>query len=140
MMTEQEIDQLASKVASKVLEEVADEKGLLLHFTEHGLLGHAIILDEARARATPCKVFTYKGREYAFTKGAIGMLTEDQMREYCTAGKSYTVSPGIKERFEKFAEAAEAAHRKIEDIPKGERLIPWLREMGEELEKRGIEI
>jgi len=144
MMTEQEIDQLAEKVASKVLEEVAVEKGLLLHFTEHGLVGSGLVIDEARARSTPCNCFTYGGREYCFSPGIIGMISSkenpEQLAEYCKVGKTYEVKPGARERFEKFAEAAEAAHRKIEHIPQGERLVPWLREMGAELEKRGIKI
>ncbi|GAI89094.1 unnamed protein product, partial [marine sediment metagenome] len=54
--------------------------------------------------------------------------------------KTYEVRPGIKQRFEEFAEAAEAAHKRIEGIPKGERLVPWLTEMGKELRARGIEV
>ena len=42
---------------------------------------------------------------------------------------------------EMFAEAAEAAHKKIESMPKGmPRLEAWLGAMGQELSKRAIEV
>ncbi len=98
-----------------------------------------IVINEERAKATPCKCFTYKGRDYCYSPGIIGMLETEQVPTYCPT-KTYEVRPGIKQRFEEFAEAAEAAHERIEEIPKGERLVPWLREMGKELRTRGIEV
>jgi hypothetical protein len=149
-MTPEEIEQVANKVATKVLEEVSPAildpagRGMLLHFTEHAIEGAGLVVNEARARATPCNCFTYKGREYCFSKGIIGMMSSEenpeQIAEYCAVGKTYEVKPGIKERFETFASAAEEAHKEIEAIPKGERLVPWLTAMGEELEKRGVEV
>ena len=149
-MTPEEIEQVANKVAAKVVEEVAPSvldpagRGMLLHFTEHAIEGQGLVVKEARARATPCNCFTYKGREYCFSPGIIGMMSStqnpEQIAEYCKVGKTYEVKPGIKKRFESFAEAAEEAHKEIEEIPKGERLKPWLTAMGEELEKRGIEV
>ena len=149
-MTDAEIEQVANKVAAKVLDEITPTvldpagRGMLLHFTEHAIEGAGLVVNEARARATPCSCFTYKGREFCFSKGVIGMIsseeTPEQITEYCKVGKTYEVKPGIKERFETFSSAAEAAHGKIEEIPKGERLVPWLSAMGEELEKRGIEV
>jgi len=148
-VTDAEIEQVANKVAAKVLDEITPTvldpagRGLLLHFTEHAIEGAGLVVNEARARATPCNCFTYKGREFCFSKGVIGMISSEenpeQIAEYCKVGKTYEVKPGIKERFETFSSAAEAAHGKIEEIPKGERLVPWLSAMGEELEKRGIE-
>ena len=149
-MTPEEIEQVANKVATKVLEEVSPAildpagRGMLLHFTEHAIEGAGLVVNEARARATPCNCFTYKGREYAFSPGVIGLISgeknPEQMEAFCKAGKTYEVKPGIKERFETFASAAEEAHKEIEAIPKGERLVPWLTAMGEELEKRGVEL
>ncbi len=98
-----------------------------------------IVINEERAKATPCKCFTYKGKDYCYSPGIIGMLEQEQEPAYCPT-KEYEVRPGIKQRFEEFAEAAEAAHKKIEEIPKGERLIPWLTEMGKELRARGVEV
>jgi len=98
-----------------------------------------IVINEERAKASPCKCFTYKGRDYCYSPGIIGMLEAGQVPSYCPT-KEYEVRPGIKQRFEEFSEAAEAAHKKIEEIPKGERLIPWLTEMGKELRARGVEV
>jgi len=98
-----------------------------------------IVINEERAKATPCKCFTYKGKDYCYSPGIIGMLKAGQVPTYCPT-KEYEVRPGIKQRFEEFAEAAEVAHERIEEIPKGERLIPWLTEMGKELRARGIEV
>jgi hypothetical protein len=130
---EKRIDKL-----EKMLE--GEESNLLLHLTVEETASPAIIVDEATAKASPCRCFTYKGKDYCFTKGAIGMLSAEQAETYCQAGKTYEVRPGIKERFQRFAEAAEEAHKKIEKIPKGERLVPWLQEMGKELKERGIEV
>lgn len=149
-MTPDEIEQVASKVAVKVLDEITPSvldpggKGMLLHFTEHEMVGAGLVVNEARARATPCNCFTYRDREYCFSPGVIGMMSSEvnpeQISEYCAVGKTYEVKSGIKQRFESFAEAAEEAHKKIEEIPKGERLVPWFSAMGEELEKRGVEV
>jgi len=149
-MSPEEIDQIATKVAAKVLEDIAPSvldpagRGLLLHFTEHEMVGAGMVVNEAKAKDSPCNCFTYKDREYCFSPGVIGMMSSkenpEQIAEYCEVGKSYEVKPGIKERFAGFAGAAEAAHKKIEGIPKGERLVPWLKAISEELEKQGIEI
>ena len=145
-MTDQEIEQVAEKVVSKILEEsvvsVLDVNGhgLLLHFTEHEMLGSARIVNEAQVKANPCNCFSYKDRDYCFARhGAIGLLSKEQ-QELCKAGKVYEVKPGMKKRFIKFSEAAEAAHKQIEAIPKGERLGPWLHAMGEELAQRGVQV
>jgi len=119
-------------------EELTDEK-LLMSFTEHEIEDGARIIDEWKLRTYPCKVFIYKGKEYGWGQGAIGLLTPEQIERYCTR-KVYEVAPGMRERFETFAEAAEAAHARIAHIPKGERLGPWLEAMSKELAKRGIEV
>ncbi len=145
-MTEEDMDKIANKVASRVLEEVVpailepERQELLAHFTEHAMTGHALVVDAARAKTSPCRCFSYKGRDYCFTPGAIGMLTTEQQTELCQAGKNFNVGAGLKTRFEKFAEAAEEAHKSIEAVPKGERLEPWLRSMSRELSARGVTV
>lgn len=114
---------------------------LLLHFGIEEVGSPSLILDEARARATPCSCFKYKERDYCWTKGGIGLLKPEQQATYCVAGKAYKEQPKLVERYTRFAEAAEEAHKKIETMPKGrERLEVWLTEMGRELSKRGIEV
>lgn len=146
-MTDEELERIADKVAEKVVEEVSTTildlpgHGLLLHFTEHALVGGALILNEERARANPCNCFQMEdGKTFCFAKGTIGLLSQEQMGSLCVAGKNYTVSPGLKERFKRFREAAEEAHETIKEIPKGERLAPWLSEMSKALKKQGINI
>jgi len=57
------------------------------------------------------------------------------------AGKTYKAQPALTERYERFAAAAERAHKEIESMPKGmPRLETWLSAMGRELSKEGIEI
>jgi len=125
----------------KRYEEVPDDHELLLHFGVEELASPALIVDEPTAKATPCSCFTYKGRDYCWTKGGIGLLKPEQQEAYCVAGKSYKAQPKLKARYESFAEAAEEAHKEIERMPKGtERLMTWLSAMGRELAKREIEV
>jgi len=114
---------------------------LLLHFGVEELASPGVVLDEARAKATPCSCFTYKGKDLCWSKGIIGMLAQPQQDIYCVAGKTYKTQPALTRRYETFAAAAEEAHKKIEAMPSGvERLEVWLSAMGEELSKRGIEV
>lgn len=122
-------------------EELPPNHELLLHFGIEEVGSPAIILNEARARATPCSCFTYKGKDLCWSRGAIGLLKQEQLGIYCVAGRTYKAQPKLVERYTRFAEAAEEAHKKIEDMPKGmPRLEVWLGAMGEELSKRGIEV
>jgi hypothetical protein len=137
----------ATAKLNKICEEVGvcesepSDHELLLHFGIHEVGSPALIVDEAKARATPCTCFRYKGKDLCWSPGAIGMLKQEEQAIYCVAGKTYKEQPKLKERYEKFAEAAEEAHKKIETMPKGkERLEVWLTEMGKSLEKRGISI
>jgi len=138
-LTEEQITNIARQAAREVVEEATFDKDMLTHLVPevHGTPG--IVIDEAKAKATPCRCFTYREKPYCYSPGVIGMLGTDQQKVYCPSIE-YTVKPGIKERFTKFREAAEEAHKKIETLPKGERLIPWLESMGKELRKRGIEV
>ncbi|GAJ21746.1 unnamed protein product, partial [marine sediment metagenome] len=38
----------------------------------------ALIVNPERAKATPCKCFMYKGRDYCWSPGAIGMLKQEE--------------------------------------------------------------
>ena len=137
----------ATATLNKICQEVGvcesepSDHEFLLHFGIEEVGSPGIVLDEARARATPCSCFTYKGKDLCWSRGMIGMLTQPQQEVYCVAGKAYKVQPKLVERYTRFAAAAEKAHKKIEAMPKGrERLEVWLTEMGKELSKRGIEV
>ena len=125
----------------EIRNEIPSDHELLFHFGIEEAGSPGAILDEATAKASPCSCFTYKGKDMCWSKGIIGLLTQDQQGVYCVAGKSYKPRPALTKRYERFAEAAEEAHKKIETMPKGmPRLEAWLGAMGEELPKRGIEV
>jgi len=125
----------------KRYEELPSDHELLLHFGIEEVGSPGLVVNEARAKATPCSCFTYKGKDMCWSKGIIGMLARDQQDIYCVAGKAYKARPALTERYRSFAAAAEEAHKKIEAMPSGiERLEAWLGAMGEELAKKGIEV
>ncbi len=66
-----------------VCESMPSNHELLLHFGIEEAGSPAIILDEATARATPCSCFTYKGKDLCWSRGAIGLLKQEQLDIYC---------------------------------------------------------
>jgi len=113
---------------------------LLAHSMPH-MEGYSpgIVVDANLASKTPCKCARFDGAEICFSKGVIGALDEGQKEAYCHP-KTYFASPGLERRLSKFKEAVTAAQEKMKEVPKGERLEPWLTAMSEELRKRGIEV
>jgi hypothetical protein len=95
-----------------------------------------IVVDEALAKASPCRCYDIDGKLMCFSKGIIGTLDQAQIDLYCK--EKQVVREGIAKRVAKFREAAEVCKARIKDIPKGERLKPWLQCMGMELRARGI--
>lgn len=125
----------------KRYEELPSTPELLFHFGIEEAGSPGAVLDEATAKATPCNCFIYKDKDYCYSRGVIGMLSQDQERLYCMTGKAYKEQPRIVERYIRFAAAAERAHKEIESMPKGmPRLEAWLSAMGRELSKEGIEV
>jgi len=125
----------------KRYEELPSSHELLLHFGIEEAGSPGAVLDEATAKASPCSCFTYKGKDLCWSKGVIGLLTQNQQGVYCVAGKTYKPRPALTERYTRFAAAAERAHKEIETMPKGmPRLEAWLSAMGRELSKEGIEV
>jgi hypothetical protein len=98
-----------------------------------------IVVNPDVAARTSCKCVKVDGSEICFSKGVIGGLDEGQKEAYCKP-KTYYESSGLEERIGQFKEAVAAAQEKVKDIPKGERLGPWLSAMSEELQTRGIEV
>lgn len=149
-MTDQEMDRIADRIAQKVLARMAPDiigstaTGALMHFAEHEIGGHGLVVNEARAQATPCHCFEYDRRTYCFSQGVIGLMSSrenpEQISSYCRAGQVMEENPGMVQRFRTFAEAAEEAHKEIEHIPRGERLMPWLGAMSRALATRGVQV
>lgn len=113
----------------------------LIDFAVHAE-GHSpgIMVNEAKARATPCTCYVSDGSELCFSEGVIGALDKEQ-KEICCNPRIELTSGPLVERIKKFKEAVEICKAKIANIPKGERLAPYLRCMAIEAEeKRGIKL
>lgn len=112
---------------------------LLAHSIPHMEGSPGIVVDPDVAARTSCRCARMNDSEICFSKGVIGGLDEGQKEAYCNP-KTYYESPGLEKRLGEFKEAVAAAQEKIKDVPKGERLEPWLSAMSQELQKRGIEV
>jgi len=112
---------------------------LLAHSMPHMEGSPGIVVDSDVAARTSCRCARVNDSEICFSKGVIGGLDEGQKEAYCSP-KTYYESPGLEQRIAKFKEAVAAAQEKVKDIPKGERLGPWLSAMSQELQTRGIEL
>jgi len=98
-----------------------------------------IVVDPELASRSVCKCYRIDGSLMCHTKGIIGTLSKSEIEAYCPTIIEEE-SPALEERVKKFKEAVAEAHKEVENIPKGERLEPWLKEMSKSLAKRGIEM
>lgn len=112
---------------------------LLFDLTVEELGSPGIVVNADLAARTPCKCYLIDETEMCFSKGIIGTLSKAQATAYCST-KEVLTEGGIVERVKKFKEAAKEAKEAIKEIPRGERLEPWLQEMSKALTKRGIEV
>lgn len=132
-------DEDIDRVAEAVVEKFKEVESLLLHSVPYVEGSPGIVVDQEIAARTSCRCARVDGSEICFSKGIIGGLSEEQKELYCNP-KVYIKSPRLEQRIKRFKEAVAEAKEKIKDIPKGERLEPWLKAMSEELTERGIEI
>lgn len=112
---------------------------LLLGMTVEVLGSPGIVVDTDVAARTGCRCYQVDDTLMCFSKGIIGTLSKPQVEAYCPI-KEILTEGGLVERVKLFKEAAAEAQEKIKDVPEGERLEPWLTEMGKSLSKRGIEV
>lgn len=115
------------------------QHGLLLDMAVESLGSPGLVVNSDIAGRTSCRCYAVEETLMCFSKGIIGTLSKPQVEAFCPT-KEILTEGGLVERVKKFKEAAKAAKAKIAKIPKGQRLEPWLRSMGDELRKRGIEI
>ena len=107
-----------------------DDKALLLDFAVEALSSPGLVMDPALARRTPCRCYTYKKKPtVCFSEGIVGVLKKEQIKEFCPK----IIDAGPSKRVEAFIDASEKAS-------KSKSLRPWLKKMGKELKKQGIEI
>lgn len=121
------------------VERLERHHGLLMDMTVESLGSPGLVVNTDLAARTACRCYKVDDTLMCFSKGIIGTLSKPQVEAYCPT-KEVLKEGGLVERVKKFKEAAKVAKARIADIPKGERLEPWLTAMGEELEKRGIEV
>jgi len=133
-LSNEDIDAIAEAVVEKFKED-----DLLLHSVPYAEGSPGIVVDSDRAFNTPCKCARVDDSEICFSAGIIGGMTDSQKAFYCNP-KTYFESPGLEKRIKGFKKAVAAAKEKIKEVPKGERLEPWLKAMSEELTERGISV
>lgn len=114
------------------------EHGLLMDMTVEALGSPGLMVNPDLAARTGCRCYVVDETEMCYSAGIIGTLNKAQREAYCPTKEILT--EGIARRVKLFKEAAAEAKAKIADIPKGERLEPWLKAMSESLRKRGIEV
>jgi len=139
-LTKEEITALATKCAEEVLERVGeqDHDSLMLQSIPYAYGSPGIVVNEAVAKASPCRCFEYEpGKRLCFSKGIVGALSDEQEKLYCPTVEKIE-SPGLERRLKGWMGAVKVCKAEIEPIPKGERLGPWLGCMSRELTARGI--
>lgn len=140
-LTKEEIGQIATRTADEVMERVREREldSLMLHSTPYAYGSPGIVVDEALAKATPCRCIEYRpGKKLCFSKGIIGALSDEQEKIYCPTTVPLE-SPRLERRLEGWMGAVETCKAEIAEIPKGERLKPWLSCMSRELVAHGVE-
>lgn len=94
------------------------------------ILIDGIVVDEDKAKNTPCKCVVFNGKELCWSPGIIGMLRQDQIAKYCPT-KKYEEAPKLKAHLEEFKKVA----KETKGIPLAERI----QIMKKELEKKASE-
>lgn len=136
-MTDQEINEIAEKVAEKLSEDML-VGNLMLHSVPYQGGSPGVVVDEALAMISPCSCIEYRpGKKLCFSKGIIGALSDEQESVYCSTMVEMK-SPGLEKRLDNWMEAVKTCKAEIASIPKGERLELWLGCMSRELSARGI--
>lgn len=131
-MAKEEIEEIATKVAEKLSEDIAIGD-LLLHSVPYQEGSPGIVVNEATAMASACRCIEYRpGKKLCFSKGIIGALSDEQEAIYCPVIEKLE-SPGLEKRLENWMESVDTCKAEIAPIPKGERLEPWLSCMSREL-------
>lgn len=116
------------------------EKVWLLDATVETMGSPALIVNEPKAKASPCTCYECDTKLICFTEGGIGTLKQDQIPRYCPT-KLVEKGGAICNRFKRFKKAISEAKEKYWALPPEKRGIEtWLEKAGESLRKRGIEL
>lgn len=140
-LTKEEIGEIATRTADEVMARVREQEHdtLMLNSIPYAYGSPGIVVNEALAKATPCRCIEYRPNKYlCYSRGCVGGLTDEQEKLYCNP-REMMESPGLQRRMESFLEAVDVCKAEIAPVPKGERLEPWLGCMSRELAARGVE-
>ena len=115
----------------------------------HSLMLHAVadmygpggvVLDEEKAKATPCHCVEYKpGKFWCTSPGVVGALTDEQEKVYCNP-MEMVEKPRLKERLTSFAEAVDTCKAEMPPTDGRTRLEIYLTCMSRELKAQGIKV
>lgn len=129
-LTEERIEKIARAAAKEVVAEETSKTELPFHIAEHQAVGHGLVVDEARAEATPCKTFKYDDTTYGWSAGVIGLISEkrnpEQFAKFCKV--CIPVSDGVARRFGRIKEQVAKAHEEWER--EGGDLAKWWEKVG----------
>ena len=134
-LTKEEISQIATRIADEVMDRVRERErdSLLLNSVPYAYGSPGIVINEVLAKATPCRCIEYRPeKKLCFSKAIIGALSDEQEKIYCPTIEPIE-SPGLERRLKDWMESVEICKAEIAEIPKGERLEPWLSCMSREL-------
>lgn len=139
-LTEEEIEQLAERLASKIKAPITNGE-MVLYVMEHEATGSARVTDPVTFAdlEVPCRCFEYKGEEYCWKKGAIGLISPKRNPEQIAKCKiRVPAGEGVARRFARVKSAIGEAHKEWQEEKGG--LKEWWEKTGEHLEKAGISI
>jgi hypothetical protein len=140
-LTQAEIEEIATKVADEVINQLQEVPELGLHIAEHEAMGGARIIDPVKAKDTniACKCFSFEGEDYCWKPGYLGLISSKKNPEQmATCAIRVPAGAGAAERFSKLKKAIGQAHKEWEE-EKGD-LKKWWQKTAENLEKAGLSI
>lgn len=112
---------------------------LMLHAVAEMYGPGGIVVDEAKARATPCSCVEYKpGKYWCTSKGIVGALTDEQENIYCNP-REIVERPAIKERMARWQECVDRSREAMPPVDGQTRLEIYLNSMSKCLTEAGIE-
>ncbi len=118
--------------------EVSEFHELMLHAIAEMYGPGGIVVNEAKAKATPCHCVEYKPEKYWCTSpGVVGALTDEQEKIYCNP-REIVERPAIKERMVKWQECVTRSREAMPPTDGRTRLEVFLTSMSDCLAEAGI--
>lgn len=129
---------IASMGSNPTGDKISTFHSLMLHAVAEMYGPGGIVIDEAKARATPCSCVEYKpGKYWCTSPGVVGALTDEQEKIYCNP-REVIDKPGIKERMAKWQECVTKSREAMPPVDGQTRLEIYLDSMSKCLTKAGL--